>query len=246
MTERRIELKEEEIDDVLTKAARTPHNLDPRSLQAVADTIRSSIRPVRPLPPTWVLAGGLVLVCAAVALAGAARAGFYGIEKMDLLERALIFSALIGFACVVGIGFIHEMIPGSRHRVTPGALLAIVSALLVGIFALLFRDYQTSNFFSEGIACLLTGLLFAVPTALLAWLLLRRGSAVNPVSAGSVAGTLAGLAGLGMLELHCQNFQAAHVLVWHIAVIPLSAAVGAFVAWTLRLLANPGKCAARK
>ncbi|MGA3133103.1 MAG: NrsF family protein [Terracidiphilus sp.] len=239
-------MKEEEIDDVLTKAARNLHNLDPRSLRAVADTIRSSTRPVRPLPPTWVLAGGLVLVCAAIALAGAARAGFYGIEKMDLLERALIFSALIGFACAVGIGFIHEMIPGSRRRVAPGALLAIVSGVLVSLFALLFRDYQTSDFFSAGIACLFTGLLFAVPTALLAWLLLRRGFAVNPVSAGSVAGTLAGLAGLGMLELHCQNFQAAHVLVWHIAVIPLSAAVGAFVAWALRLLANPGKCAARK
>jgi hypothetical protein len=38
-----------------------------------------------------------------------------------------------------------------------------------------------------------------------------------------------------MLELHCQNFQAAHVLVWHIGVIPLSAAAGAFVAWALRL-----------
>ena len=235
MTKRRIEVKVEGIDDVLTEAARTPHSLDPRSLQAVADTIRSSIRPVRPLPPTWVLAGSLILVCAAVALAGAARAGFYGIEKMNLFERALIFSSLIGFACAVGIGFIHEMIPGSRRRVAPGALLAIVCGLLLGVFALLFRDYQTSDFIPAGIACLLTGLLFATPTALLAWLLLRRGFAVNPVSAGLVAGTLAGLAGLAMLELHCQNFQAAHVLVWHIAVVPLSAAAGAFAAWVLRL-----------
>ena len=239
-------MKDEEIDDALRETSRGPRVLKAEALQRVSDSIKTSLRPVRPLPSTWVLAGGLVLVCGAVALAGAARAGFYGIEKMDILERAPIFSALIGFAFVVGIGFIHEMIPGSRRRVAPGALLAIVCALLVSEFALLFRDYQTSNFFSEGIACLLTGLLFAVPTALLAWLLLRRGFAVNPVSAGSVAGTLAGLAGLGMLELHCQNFQAAHVLVWHIAVIPLSAAVGAFVAWALRLLANPGKYAARK
>ena len=233
-------MKDEEIDDVLRETARSPHVLKAETLQRISDSIKTSLRPVRPLPPTWALAGGLVLVCAAVALAGAARAGFYGIEKMDSLERALIFSTLVVFAWVVGIGFVHEMVPGSRRRVAPGALLASVSGLLIGVFALLFRDYQTSNFVSAGIACLLTGLLFSVPAALLAWLLLRRGFAVNPVSAGLVAGTLAGLAGIGMLELHCQNFQAAHVLVWHTAVVPLSGAAGALVAWMLRFRAGSG------
>ena len=157
---------------------------------------------------------------------------------MDILERVLIFSTLVVLAWVTGIGIVHAMVPGSHRRVAPGALLAIVSGLLVGEFALLFRDYQTSHYFSAGIACLLTGLLFAVPTALLAWLVVRHGFAVNPVSAGLVTGTLAGLAGVAMLELHCQNFQAAHVLVWHTAVVPLSAAAGAFVAWALRF--RPG------
>jgi len=41
-----------------------------------------------------------------------------------------------------------------------------------------------------------------------------------------------------MLELHCANFQAAHVLVWHIAVVPLSGAAGALVAWSLRFRAG--------
>jgi hypothetical protein len=186
------------------------------------------------------MTGGLVLICAAVALAGATRAGFYGIEKMGLLERALIFPILLVFVWMAGSGFVREMIPGSRRRVPPFALLSIVSVLLAGVFALLFRDYRTSDFFSAGIACLLTGLLFALPAAVLAWLLLRRGFAVNPLSAGLVAGTLAGLAGIGMLELHCPNFQAAHVLVWHIAVIPLSAAAGALVAWALRQRASLG------
>jgi hypothetical protein len=226
-------VKDKEIDDVLKETARGEDVLKAETLQRVSDSIKASLRPVRPLPPTWMLAGSLILVCAAVALAGAAHAGFFGIEKMDLLERATIFSTLFVFAWVVGVGLVHEMVPGSRRRIAPGALLAIVSGILLAVFALLFRDYQTSNFFSAGIVCLLTGLLFAVPTALLAWLVLRRGFAVNPVSAGLVTGTLAGLAGLAMLELHCQNFQAAHVLVWHIAVVPLSAAAGALVAWAL-------------
>jgi hypothetical protein len=52
------------------------------------------------------------------------------------------------------------------------------------------------------------------------------------------AGTLAGLAGVGMLELHCPNFQATHILVWHTAVVPVSAALGALLGWTIRFRAR--------
>ena len=37
-----------------------------------------------------------------------------------------------------------------------------------------------------------------------------------------------------VLELHCVNFEALHVLVWHTAVVPVSAAAGALVGWALR------------
>jgi hypothetical protein len=68
----------------------------------------------------------------------------------------------------------------------------------------------------------------------MSWVLLRRGFAVNPVAAGLAGGALAGLCGVTMLELHCANFQALHILVWHTAVLPVVAAAGALVAWTLR------------
>ncbi len=233
-------MKDEEIDDVLKQAARAPHDLKRETLERVAATIKPSLCPVRPLPKTWVMTGGLVLLCAAVSLAGAARAGFFGFAKMDLLERALIFPALLMFACVAGNEFVHAMIPGSLRRVSSGALMGSSTAGLLGVFALLFRDYQTDHFLSVGIVCLLTGLLHAIPAALLVWLLLRRGFAVDSVSAGLAAGTLGGLAGVGMLELHCPNFQAAHVLVWHTAVVPLSAAAGALVAGILRFRARSG------
>jgi hypothetical protein len=85
--------------------------------------------------------------------------------------------------------------------------------VLVGVFALLFHDYHTERFVSVGVICLVTGVLHAIPAGLLSCLVLQRGFAVNPVSAGLVAGTLAGLAGVGLLELHCPNFQAIHILV---------------------------------
>jgi hypothetical protein len=231
-------MKDEEIDDFLTKAARAPHNLKPEMLQRLADSIKPSLRPVRPVPPTWVMAAGLVLVCAAVSLAGASRAGFFGFAKMDLPERLLIFPVLVVLAWFTASEFVHAMIPGSLRRISPGALLGFVSAALLAVFAFLFRDYQTDHFFSIGIVCLLTGFLYAIPAALLGWLTIRRGFAVNSVFAGLVAGVLGGLAGVGMLELHCPNFQAAHVLVWHTAVVPLSAAAGALAAWTQRFRAS--------
>ena len=204
-------------------------------LERIGNSIKPSLRPVRPLPPVWLMAVGLVLVCAAVSLAGAAPSGFFGVAKMNLLERSLVFPALGLLACLAAISFVHHMIPASRLRVSPGALLALSSVALLAVFAPLFRDYYTDHFFSAGIACLLTGLLHAIPAGLLSWLMLRRGFAVEPASAGLVAGMLGGLAGVGMLELHCPNFQAAHILVWHTAVVPVSAGLGALLGWKLHL-----------
>jgi hypothetical protein len=227
-------MRDEEVDKVLQKASGIAPQVEPAMLKHIADSINSSLRPVRPLPPTWVLTGGLALICAAVAVAAAARAGFYGIEKLGLSERVLIFSTLGILVWVAGKEFVSQLIPGSSQRFSVGAFLTIGSAALLGVFALVFRDYRTDHFISAGIACLLTGLLLAIPAAFLSWLLLQRGFAVNPVAAGLVGGALAGLSGVTMLELHCANFQALHVLVWHTAVVPVSAAAGALVGWALR------------
>jgi hypothetical protein len=131
-------------------------------------------------------------------------------------------------------------IPGSRRRITPAALLVIVSVALVSVFALSFHDYRVDHFVSAGLRCLFTGLAHAVPAALLTWWLLRRGWVVNSVAAGFLAGLLAGLVGVATLELHCSDFQAAHVLVWHALVAPISAVAGAMVGWALRNESSDG------
>jgi fructose-specific phosphotransferase system IIC component len=108
-------------------------------------------------------------------------------------------------------------------------LLGAGSLTLSTVFALLFRDYQTIDFIPRGIACLTAGLVAAVPTALAIWFVMRRGFTVNPVTAGMIAGTLAGLAGITMLELHCPNFEVFHVMLWHTAVVLVSGAAGAIL-----------------
>lgn len=223
------------MDEILERAARSSPDVQPPSLDRVTDAIKSSLRPVRPLPPNWVLTGALILVSASVAVAGAARAGFYGIENLGRVEGAAILSMLGILIWAAAREFACAMIPGSRLPMAPGSLLAMSSGVLLGVFALFFRDYKTDHFFSAGLVCLFIGFVHAVPVGLLAWLLLRRGFAVNAAAAGLAAGTLGGLAGVAMLELHCPNFQATHVLIWHTAVVPFSAAVGALLARTLHL-----------
>lgn len=223
-------MRDEEIDKILNSASPPPRDPEPEIL----NRLLGSIRPVRPLPPSWQLAAGSLLVCAAVSWAGAARAGFFGFEKMDWLDAWLIFSLLGILAGGAAIAFVHTMIPGSRRRISLRSLLMADCLALVALFALLFRDYRTDHFFSIGIVCLVTGFIHAIPAALLSWWLLRRGFAVDAVSAGLAAGLLGGLAGVCMLELHCPNFQSAHVLVWHTAVVPLSGAVGASIGWIAR------------
>jgi hypothetical protein len=223
-------VKDREIDEILTQAAQVPHAVDPAVLDRVARSIERSFGPVRPLPPAWALAGGLVLICAAVAGAGAARSGLYGIQNLSVLGIALVFPVLVILICLAAMEFVGEMTPGSRRRVAPGFLLAAGCLALLAVFAAVFRDYGTEQFVPQGVACLTAGLLHAIPAALASWLLLRRGCAVNSIAAGVVAGTLAGLAGVTMLELHCANFEAPHVMLWHTAVMPLCAAAGALLA----------------
>ena len=241
-------MKDKEMDEILQRAARARPEVEPALLEHIAGSIKSSMQPVRPLPPTWVLASGLTLICAASALAGAARAGFFGVEKLSVFQRALIFPTLGILVWIAATEFVGAMIPGSRRRMAPGAWLGVGSLTLLGLFAALFRDYRTDHFVSAGVACLMVGLLHAIPTGIVGWWLLRRGFAVNSVVAGLAGGILGGLTGVTMLELHCENFQALHVLFWHTAVVPASGAAGALLAWALRFRANSSgrKRAARR
>lgn len=224
-------MRDEEIDEILTRAAQAPNEVDPALLDSIAGSIGSSLGPVRALPPARVLVGGLASICMAVALAGAALLGLHGIRNLSLVARALIFPALGVLIWLAATACVGETIPGSRRRVSPGVLLGAGSLALLALFAVVFRDYRTDRFVSQGAACLTAGLLQAIPAGLGGWLLLRRGFAVKSIAAGLLAGTLGGLAGVTMLELHCPNFQALHVMLWHTAVMPLSAAAGALLAW---------------
>ncbi len=223
-------MRDPEIDNLLKRAAGAQPQVDPALVDRLAQSIGASAAPVRPLAPAWILSGGLVMLCAVLAVAGAALLGFHGLRKMSALEVAAIFpvlAVLLGMAAAVCAA---EMVPGSRRPVAPWALGVAGCLLLAAVFRLLFHDYRTERFVPQGMACLVAGLAQAVPAWAAAWWVLRRGFAVNSLAAGFARGALAGLAGVAMLELHCPNFETLHVIVWHIAVLPVSGALGLLAA----------------
>jgi len=233
-------MRDGELDDILKKAAQSHPDPDPALLDRIAQSIQPTVRPVRPMPSTAKLAGGLLLLSVAIAQIVAALLGLKGALAMNDPQRLAIFPALLILIGSTAAAWASEMIPGSRRRTAPAIMLAAASAILLALFPALFHDSPTEHFVSHGVACLMAGLVTAVPVALAGWWLLRRGFAVNRTSAGLAAGTLAGLAGVTMLELHCPNFQTWHVLVWHTAVVPVSAAAGALFAWLAGRFAAEG------
>jgi hypothetical protein len=222
-------MKERDVDDILKRAADGAPDVDPALLERIANSLGSGLRPVAVLPSSWILTSGLMLICAIVAIAGASILGFSGVRKMTSAEIAIIFSALGVLAWAAASLSVAEMVPGSRKRLSAGLLGGIACIDLAVVFALLFDDYGTEQFVVQGMKCLIAGLAIALPASGGAWMLLRRGFAVNSACAAFAMGTLAGLAGVTMLELHCPNFEVLHLLVWHIAVLPVSGGIAVLV-----------------
>jgi hypothetical protein len=227
-------VKDKDIDDILKRAAEGARDVDPALLDRVSRSVGSNLKPVRPLPAPWILASGLVLICAAAALAGAIVLGRHGIQRMSALEIGLIFCVLGILVWIAAAMSVAEMIPGSGRPVSPWLLSISSCAALAAVFGMLFHDYGVERFVPRGVACLTAGVAFALPASVATWWFLRRGFAVDSAAAGLVKGTLAGLAGVTMLELHCPIFEAPHVLVWHIAVLPICGAAGRLAARAVR------------
>ena len=132
-------MKDNEIDHLLeTTSASDSQELGPdqETLNRITASIQSSLKPVRPLPSGWVLTTALLLIAAAVAILGAARVGFFGIEQMAAWQRLLVFPALAILITVAAFEVVSSMIPGNRRRISSGALLVVAVGVLLAVFAL--------------------------------------------------------------------------------------------------------------
>jgi len=219
------------VDEAVRRSAHRARGVEPAVLAGIARALADDLAAVTPVAPAWLLTVRLLMACAAVAAAGAAWAGFDGIAGLAPSARVVLLATLALLAIVLARECVARWIPGSRVHLGSATLLAGSCAILCVLFALLFRDYRAEHFVTAGLGCLEQGVLHAIPAALLGALVLRRGHATRPATAALAGGALAGLTGIAFLELHCVNFEAPHQLIWHIAVLPVCAALGALIAW---------------
>jgi hypothetical protein len=213
-------MRPEELPEILPREAP-----DPALVERIAASVARDLKPVQPLPSTGATVSSLLVVFLAMVSLGATKLGFFGLIRLGPGAIGLIFPALAGLALLAAAASVNAMTPGSKRPYHPAVLMAAGCPVMAAVFALVFRDYSLGRFVPQGIVCLRAGLVWAAPTAVFTWMVLHRGYAVDRAAAGIACGTFAGLAGLTVLEFHCANFRLWHIVVWHLAVVPMGAAI---------------------
>lgn len=208
--------------------AETPEILPPSGTQVarIATRLIETLKPVRPLPSSRVLLCAVGVIFLAAAGVGALRLGVNGLSALSVDQKIAIFSTLTGGVLLLGLSIVRQMVPGSRHRLSPVGLPAVVLLSLALVIAVSLHPREERSFVATGIICLKNGLAYSVPAALLLWMLLRRGAVLFPKLAGAAAGGLAGLVGLSVLEVNCANVNVFHVLIWHWGVVLIGSLAG--------------------
>src|SRR5258708_7213547 len=204
----------------------TADALSPVVLRQIERGIIADLHPVRPLTPARYLFAVFVGIFISIVALGAYRMGAFAMAVMSPLQAGAILGALAASAGLLAYSLVQQMVPGSRHHIPPRWLAAgIVISLMVAIAAL-FQFQHDRNFWANGWACLRAGTPIGIIAALPIWLVLRRGAIFSPGMTGAATGLFAGLVGTSVLEIHCPNVDAWHILVAHLGVSILCALAG--------------------
>ena len=210
-------------------------------LKRIKIALVENLKPVRPLPTSGVLLLACAIIFLCVVAVGTVRLGTNGWVALNIERRIAVFSSLAASAILLAASMVRQMVPGSRHKLSPAALPVGVLLVLTLVIATTFRSHEEVAFVAGGLVCIRNGLTYATPAALLFWLLLRRGAILFPKLIGLTAGGLAGLIGLSVLEFNCPNLNTFHILVWHWGVVLVSSLAGALVGAAVEYIGRSGK-----
>jgi hypothetical protein len=200
--------------------------LRPELTQAIAERIGRNLSAVRPLRPFGYYAAGFALIFLAPIVAALGMLSTNGIARMSPAAIVIAFGALAACGALLAVSLAADMSPGSRRPAPSVALTGGILFSLASIFCVLLPYRTETSFWVPSGKCVQLGVVFAVPTALLAWALLGRGAALSPAISGAAAGLLGGLAGLAVLEIHCPDHNLPHVLVAHWGTALVCTAIG--------------------
>jgi hypothetical protein len=204
--------------------------VDSDQLERLRKIIVDDLRPVRPLLPSLAFLLAFSLIFVGFSFLGVLYLGAKGWFVLMPAQKIAVFASLAGSAALLAFSLVRQMVPGQKSVLHPGTLPIAVFVLLCLVLASVFQVRADPHFLRAGEACLKAGLPYAIPAALLFWLILRRGALLSPRIVGAMAGMLAGLVSTTVLEVHCPNLDVWHILVWHVGIAFLGMITGLLTA----------------
>jgi len=213
----------------LVNALNAPVAVDspsPATLRQITESIIADLRPVRPVAPARYLLAAIVGIFAFIVSIAVYQLGPRAIAVMTPLQTVAILGALAISTGLLAYSLVHQMVPGSRHTIPPRLLPVGITFALTMAIVVLFQFQSERNFWGNAWGCIRAGAPIGVLSAMAFWLVLRRGAILSPGMTGAATGLLAGLVGTSVLEIHCPNLDAAHILVSHLGVAMLCALAG--------------------
>ncbi|MCU1233100.1 MAG: hypothetical protein JWP63_1067 [Candidatus Solibacter sp.] len=195
------------------------------ALSQIERRIVADLQVVRPVMP----AGNIVLfaaIFASLLFIAVYSLGAFAITVMSPLQTStMLGTTAIGTGLLI-YSLIHQMVPGSLHRVSPSLLPIAILMSMMGVIAALFQFQPDADFWPRAWVCLRAGTPIGFLAGVPFWLVLRRGAILSPTVTGTAAGLLSGLLGTSVLEIHCPNLDALHILVSHLGAAILCSIAG--------------------
>jgi hypothetical protein len=186
----------------------------------------ASLRPVRPLPPGWILAVCFAGVFGFLTALFLAYSGWAGVGNMSLTQ-ALVVGAVLSFSAIfLSISLSWQMIPGTFQKVPAPALIGVFGAGFFAVVGTLFTWESPVELLGAGWGCTLHGLYVAIPVAGLLLLLASRGAPLSYSMLGSSLGATSGVLAVTVLQFSCPNQHAGHLLLWHGGVVLICVMAG--------------------
>jgi hypothetical protein len=198
----------------------------PAILGQIERSIAADLRPVRPLAPARYFFAAVVGIFVSIVGLVSYRIGAHAVGRMSSLQAGVILSALAIAVGLLAYSLVHQMAPGDRLRIPPALLAVGIVISLAVATSVLFQFQHERNFWANSWNCLRMGVPVGALASVPFWLILRRGAILNPALTGAGTGLLAGLAGTSVLEMHCPNLDASHILTAHLGVAVICAVAG--------------------
>src|SRR5262245_6187620 len=174
----------------------------PPRVEQIKSLLLRDLRPVTPLASEGSLLTFLLLMFSALLVIGSACLGTHGWSALPPYARAFLFGSSLAGLSALAFAIVRQMVPGRGNAVALVGGAAIAFGVLLATISEGFHWRQEPRFVQTGLHCLTIGLIYAVLSALLTWLVLRRGAMLSNVAAGAIGGGLAGFIGIIGLEIY--------------------------------------------